>query len=313
MKLTRKQQLKIYKYYLGDFTIGGAMRSILPGRNDSKPSFVVFNSSYNEEKILWKDYAKPCDGTDAIALVCEMEGICRTQAYDFFEEVIDKELDDEFTVNETIKTEPTIEVKDYEDYELGYWAERYVDKDTLLSESIYAGKYIRYNSYTSLTSDIGNPMYFYLFNEQKTSWKAYKPLDKTGNKWKTHNIRDVIEGINTIPRSYDSLIIASSTKDRLAWKRFHPAVINPTAEGSFRNILLNFSELYLRFNNIYCIFDADNAGWESSQKLSSLTGGKIKAIKASKYTPFYCKDIDEMVVKHGPYVAKSFLEKANVL
>lgn len=312
MKLNKSDQIKIYKYYIDDLVInGGAIQSILPGRKDNHPSFAVFDSSYSD-KILWKDFAQPCDGTDAIALVCEMEGISRSQAYDFFKKVIKKHVNSD-VVTKVKKHEPELKLQEYLDYHLAYWAKRYQDKQTLIRENIFAGDYLAYNEYRVMESSPDFPMFVYMFDEKKKSWKAYSPNSNPNDKWKTNNLADVIEGINTIPETHDSLIIASSTKDRLAWKLAHPAVINPTGEGSYRNILLNFKDLFLRFPNIYVIFDADDAGWRSANKLSSLTGSKIKPINAAKFTPFYCKDIDDIVVEHGPSSPGIILKKLNII
>lgn len=315
MKLNLKQQMKIYAYYLEDDVVDkGAVRSVLPGRNDNRPSFVVFRSSYAENKILWKDYAKPCEGTDAIALICEMENMARNEAYDFFEQVIDKEVSDNIEYKPRRKLEPRLDLKPYEAFELEYWGKRYVDKKTLLTENIRAVMSLCYDEYCVGKSIPKSPMFAYLFDQDRTSWKTYRPFETDNDKkWKTYNISEVIEGMNTLPKNYESLIIASSTKDRLAWKKAHPAVINPTGEGNLRNIIRNFYDLSLRFQNIYCIFDADEAGWNNAQKLASMTGGKVIAINANEFTPFWLKDIDDITVRYGPDAPSRILKTLNII
>lgn len=313
--LSVQEDIKIYKYYLGEVEIGRPVKSILPNRKDDNPSFGLFKSKSG--RIYWKDFAKVQDGTDAISLIRAMEGLSsRAEAYDFYYKKIKSHVEEEVVkIKITQPKKPSIILKSYYDInDYAYWFKRYQTIDILREENIFAGKELRWENYVSDVSTTEDPIYFYVFNTNPLSFKMYRPLSKDKKKkWKSYNIDGIIEGYDTLPQSHNSLIIASSTKDRLAWKIAHGAVINPTSESSWRHILEKINEFYERFTNIYCIFDNDEAGIKSSRKLEELSGGKIMSIDTTLFTPKSCKDIDDIVVKYGASAPYRILKKLNII
>lgn len=231
-------------------------------------------------------------------------------------------------------------ITDFSNSDLNYWADYNISKELL--DEYRVKKLVSYMKDFSFvnysTSD--DPIYAYLFNnlwdEKDTACKLYRPktTDK-GNKWRTntnkyhiqgleqiYNDIKLIDGDNVIYKegnklflySYlanikrlrddlTTLVITKSLKDIMTLRSLGYWAIAPQAEG---NNIPNkvISMLDKTFDDIYILYDNDQAGMQASDKLSEKTG------YLQVYLPKeFAKDISDCVKDHGVQFTQDIIDK----
>jgi len=298
-----------------------------PFRNDGE--FGAFRFGYYKDKIFWKDFGglemNPAIGTyrDVLGFIMQREGFDnRKDADNFLVQLSDTEVYQNFlltrksrkpeivSLNKKVKDVPIPIVRSYwKQFELEYW--NFIDLRLLRKNRIFPCESLKYNGRTSghdITSTEKSPAFFYFF-DSKDSWKLYRPRESKKEKWKSNNIRNVIEGYNSLPRNGENLIITSSTKDRLTIKTYLGIDgINPTNETSWSNIEKKIREINERFKKVYVWLDADKAGRIGTRDICNKTN----------WTPIYpplhfkelgLKDQTEMLQNRDPNFLRTFWEE----
>src|SRR5690606_11198813 len=206
--LSKDQDLEVYRYYIGEVVPGKMYRSILPTRKDDNPSFGLFESAYID-RIRWMDFAFSGSGAYGIDLIRVMEGCSAEAAREFYYKNIRGQKVIRY-IKSVSKTYPVIYYRKdhYLDYEIRYWQDRYTEEAELKSEKIYGINSMLVDGRVIYNTSEQDPAFYYDF---ETGWKVYRPRAGKKDKWKSKDIAKVIEGWHSIPRIYDSLIIASST------------------------------------------------------------------------------------------------------
>jgi hypothetical protein len=212
---------------------------------------------------------------DAIGFVMQLEGLSREQAVDkiWRELVMDEGVKiTRKPIEKPVKFDYEINTQELRDWEVGYWKDNlHIYRDMLGFFDIESLKSLERLQRTIWKSTKSNPAYAYMFGEDGV-FKAYRPLDPDGDKFRGQNNGHIIEGWNQLPRSGEHLFIGSSLKDTVVTRKVGVLGCNPTSENSFRAILGKVREINARFKNVYILFDNDRAGREAAMYLAWMTG-----------------------------------------
>lgn len=183
---------------------------------------------------------------------------------------------------------------DWENFELDYWKDYHVYRDTLDKFNVYPCTAYWIGNIKWHYSKLKDPLFVYLHSEE--SWTGYRPLaiDKE-NKFRKYNISKHIMGLNNLPKLGKDLFITSSYKDIMVLDIINIPAIAPHTEKSLLDIEL-IKDLKLRFKNIYVAYDNDETGISSSIELTKNYGLKYWNVPKSCIG---CKDPSDLVKKEG--------------
>lgn len=148
-----------------------------------------------------------------------------------------------------------------------------------------------------------NPIFIYDLGGEK--YKVYRPLNPTkkGKFFSNANEFD-IQGMNQLPDKGEKLIVTSSLKDVMVLSEIGYNAIAPQGEGI--NIPENVVDhLYACFNDIFVLYDSDEAGYKYSDKISKRYGFNPIHIPNEYNT----KDISDFSKKFGLKKTKLLIEK----
>lgn len=108
--------------------------------------------------------------------------------------------------------------------------------------------------------------YFGIDNNTKLQrWKCYNPFGNKYNKWKTNCGNNIIQGYLQLPKTGKILIITKSLKDVIVLYKLGIPAIAPQAENHLLSKKV-IADLKTRFDNIFVLFDNDEAGLKGSEK-----------------------------------------------
>lgn len=254
-----------------------------PLRKDNKPSF-GFN--YNGKNIRWKDMATGERG-GIYDLLSKLWGLKYNEVlYKIYKDIYEgnkgnKEIHinsaDSCRTAKVNYADSTINVKrrEWEQHDLEYWREFGITKEWLEFADIYpiSHKIVTKNGRT-YTFAAEKYAYAYVeFKEGKTTIKIYQPLVKDkSKKWFNKHDRSVISLWTKIPKEGKAVCICSSVKDALClWSNTGLPAIATQGEGYTMSDTA-IAELKRRFENIFVLFDNDEAGIKDGIILSEATG-----------------------------------------
>lgn len=284
-----------------------------PLRKDDIPSFGVY---FYRGNLFFKDFR--IGSGDCIKFVSLLQGISYTEAirqiaYDFNLEdkynlgeyrpksqligVYNKSIDPEIV--ETYKL-INIQKREWRDYDLKFWAQWSINKETLEFYNMFPISFIFING------DIFPvDKYAYAHREIKdgiVTYKIYQPYSEYF-KWISNHNKSIHQGYTQLPKTGDLLIITKSIKDVMSIysNTFIPSVsvINETVD-----IKPSVMEEYKsRFKEIIILFDNDEAGIKQSFKYQSMYDLPFILIPKE----YDCKDFTDLVKKVGINKSKEIL------
>lgn len=250
---------EIYAKLLGgDIVIGEKLCSPLPPK-DEHPSFWLFRG--DDGSILWHD-ARLSGKYDrrAIGLAVKMWDCSYGEAY--------RRLDTCPTPAISINEKPTpkrgVVAGELEEWEMPFWEQHSTTKRTLSRLSIKGLRGFYVDGRYMYRSERDNAKYVYICGSN--SYQMYKPFEDRLYRFRGHNLKNVLFGYNSLESGGD-LVITSSMKDVVMFYNIGVKAIAPTSEGVFSGIRDKYSELRLRFDNIFVIFDNDKKGREATNML----------------------------------------------
>jgi len=154
--------------------------------------------------------------------------------------------------------------RDMQNYDKEYWNSFY----------IYSGIVELYNVKSCAISFINNniwltgcnhlPLFVY---EYQHGCKLYSPKHKRSKKWLCNVNKNTIDSIETLPNKIDKLVITSSKKDGLILATHGYWQVSFLSESVIPDTL---ALLLTRCDEVYCLYDNDDAGRKGTNKLCSL-------------------------------------------
>lgn len=213
----------------------------------------------------------------------------------------------------SLKAQPKLQIRgNFKTYEWDWWS--FIDRRLLKTYQIYPCHSLVYVKGDHIGPELGStessPAFCYIFDIANESWKAYRPFERGLSKWKSNNLKGVIEGYNQLPLSSERLIITSSTKDVLTIRTYLKEwAIAPTGETAWGTILSKARELNSRFKHIIIWLDGDSTGNLQTRLLSQKTNWD------AIYTPKWfkdnkVKDQTEMVLNGSPLFLQEFYARS---
>lgn len=264
-----------FEFYLGVSVKKGLFCSPNIIRVDHKPTCAFYKDS--KGTLYFKDFAGPSfDFVGAVMHIhaCTYPQALRIIANDFgiinsprLEKNIAKIEYSGKILKETEKAIIQVEVQDFTEKELTWWASFGISLLTLNKFKVYSIRSVFLNGTYFNSSSESSPIYGYYggFNTNGDElWRLYMPTKRNyrfmsnweGTHW---------QGMKQLPRDGNHCIFSKSMKDLMVLHEFGFISIAPTSE----NILISegrFNRLQSKYNNIVVFFDNDLAGVKGAHK-----------------------------------------------
>lgn len=275
--LGKVSQWDLWRYYLPGAKIGGSFKS--PLRKDESPSASLFIASSGD--ILLKDFRL---GTFNIWTFLQ------TRYHLTFHEVL-MAINNDFNLHLVAKptfTNPTMEIfgivtnekletnnevtniqikkRNWNEVDCKYWGQYGLDLDYLTEKKVIPLDNFWVNGKLIYWYSAVNPAYSYEFGKGKR--KIYMPLSKKF-RFLTNAGEYIIQGIDDIPQSSNTLIITKAYKDVLLLDNLGYHAIAPQSESTGIPVNLTL-DLLTRFRKIYLLYDNDETGRKYSNKICGL-------------------------------------------
>ena len=278
-----------------------SIRSIF-NQNDKTPSMMVY--LHDNNKYKFNDFSTGISG-DAVDLIQHLYKLSNRQ--DAFRKTMDLWESGEcegYVVTELIK--PVSEVSDFKvrqwnTNDVAFWTQYKLGSDDLTHHNIKPLSEYTYRTTrgTEVTESIFSEAYCYgYFTNKGILYKIYNPKKKRGKFMK---VRDYIQGHEQLEYKHDWLIILSSLKDLMTFKKLRLPIecVAPDSE----NTMLTLRQIdYYRekYKMVTILFDNDEAGKKSAAKYYDLHKIPCTSFDVEK-------DIADCVKEHGLKNTRLFL------
>lgn len=306
----------IYRFYIGDFTLGRAIHS--PLRKDENPSFCVKMSS-KSGNIYHIDYAKDDIKGDCFDFVQQMYGLN-------FDQALKKVAQDFGIIDGTEKYKKIVSTeakekalarpkhihiitRNFSEEELAYWSEYHLTKEDLVRDRIvFAIKQLRISR--KVIPNYDKTLRFgYYFNP---FWKVYRPLMPKDKKWIFNNTpNDTMYGLENI-REGEDILVTKSVKDYLVLRKVFPNVCGVQHESVGAINKTNIELLQKKCKNVYIFFDNDEVGVRSCTYYNQF-GFNYVNIPKKYHEENRIKDPSDFVKAFGFDALKDFLAQKSIL
>lgn len=273
----------IYRFYLGNFTIGKSFKS--PFHRDRHPSFSVRRSKTSGE-LYHIDYSHGEYTGSCFKLVMQLWNLS-------FEEALEK-VDNDFGLGigggrtrDYVKIcsqweEPPAEKKKYCHIlvvtrpmtlsELSYWNQYHLSADDLKRGEVYGIQKVYMNRRLAPNYSRGPQFAYRSEIEGKDHWKIYRPKAVKGEKFFPNNIpTHYIEDLERM-RGAEKTLVTKSRKDRMVCRKILDTVCS-TQNESPGSILDEDAEfLQSECGKIFIGFDNDEPGKKASRHYTATYG-----------------------------------------
>lgn len=253
-----------------------------PMRRDNNPSLGFYIT--DTDKVCYRDFATNKHGT-LIEFLCEYFNINKEKLYKKIYKEITENTDIPTTRITSIYSETKsknnpkdstlqVKIRDWNKKDKIYWESYGVPIKWLEWANVYPISHTIFN--------VGNQEYvfvsdeyayaFFEYKENNTTIKVYQPYNTKGKKWINKSDKSVLGLWTRVPPTGETICICSSLKDSLCLSANTgiPAIY---VQGEGYGISKTAQkDLKMRYENVYILFDNDEAGITHSQNLSKSTG-----------------------------------------
>lgn len=271
-KLTEEQ---IFSYY-----IGSAVKSKKLFRSKLRIDHMPTCSFYRNGKgtLIYKDFATGeslnCFGYVMALFKCDYITALRIIANDFHlleDKTLIKNkgkiISKDFKIEEKEFTKIQVEVQEFTELELKWWAKYGISKEILKKYNVYSCKHVFLNNQLIAKSQQHSPIFGYYGKKYQglELWRCYFPKSKSNRflgNWSTKKI----QGYEQLPKSGNLLCITKSMKDVMCLNSLGVPAIAPNSETQFISDVI-LEDLKKRFKYIIILFDNDQTGISFMNKL----------------------------------------------
>tara|TARA_R100000951_G_scaffold11134_3_gene9265 strand:+ start:1926 stop:2927 length:1002 start_codon:yes stop_codon:yes gene_type:complete len=298
----------IFEYYLGlaEKLTGQDVKMLsIFNKSDKDPSFFIYYSN-TSNKYKFKDFSANKHG-DSIELVKELFNYERrfdavmkvTKDYNDFVMNNGHYSIDEFKIRAKYQVKSFV-LRNWTKVDEKYWMKYKINSKLLDQYNVQP-----LSSYTLEREDLkdkieikGITIYGY-FRKDGSLYKLYQPLNL---KKKFLKVKDYIQGVDQLTFEVPYLIICSSLKDGLAFKKLgfkNAEFIAPHSENSVlpERVIKKFKDAY---TNVCTLFDNDEPGINAMLKYKELYNIPGAHLKVEK-------DLADCVATHGIKNTREFL------
>ena len=303
----------IYRYYMGDFTIGRSFCN--SHRGDRNPSMVIYVGQAGH--LFHRDYADerfrggPFDLVMQIYPGMNYDAALRRVATDFG--IVDAASEDYKKIVSQYN-KPVIDMKrhaliqvnarKWEKADLDYWAAYGITYEQLREEEIYCVKQWSLNR-RRMHIGKGELCFAYRYNE---GFKVYYPTrTKDEGKWTTNISTSTVENLDAL-KGASRVLITKAKKDRMVLSRYFPTVLSVQNES--RACFTPEFLLALEGKEVWINFDSDEPGVKNCKIVTEEFG--FKYINIPKlYLP--TKDFADLYKQEGEKPITDYLKQKGLI
>jgi hypothetical protein len=299
----------VYKYYIGEFTIGQSRKS--PFHKDNNPSFGIY---MKDGKLYHKDFADDVYRGDAINLVEQLYSLDMNKAI--------KKIAKDFGITEG-KDESAritsqyvkpfmdqkkhsfiqVTVRKFNQADGNYWKQFGITSAQLKEDNVYPLKeaWINRHRCPVLKDELA---YVYRYDE---GYKLYFPNRPKEDRWKSNIPLTIVENKKVI-QGADRVIITKSKKDRLVLSRYLDNVIN--VQNETRACFTESFVEELSGKEVWINYDSDEAGVKNCIRITEEFKYNYINVPRS-YLPI--KDFADLYRVHGEEALLNELKSKNLI
>lgn len=314
--LSRIPEERILTHYLGLPIRKGLYKS--PLRKDERPTCAFYRSRTNN-RIMFKDFGNGFCG-DFVSIVmckfnCSYYKALQIIANDFG--IINRQ---DMTKNRArmqydgIQFEDTgsaviqVEIRDWQQYELDWWAKYGIQLSTLKKFKVFSCKnvFLNGNLFEMVLDKQLVFGYYGGIKQDIEQWRIYHP-QKTKYKWISNWKNHQIQGAHMLPKQGgDLLVITKSLKDVMCLYEYGITAIAPCSENEFLTDT-QYQKVKSKFNHIVLLWDNDYAGVSNAWKIRK-AHSDIKVMFIPKSSG--CKDFSDYRKAHGDKKTQELIKQA---
>lgn len=286
-------------------------------RNDNHPTVSLYRS--RNGSLLYKDFGSDFCG-DCFVFVAALFKVSYQEALKIiandFNIINNSKLqvhpaEIKYTgtkFSESKETEIQVEIRDFKDYELRWWARYGITEKTLKKFNVFSCKNIWLNS-NVFHYEKDNQLVFGYYGGIRSNierWRIYYPRQKVykfiGN-WKSI----MLQGAHQLPKQGgDYLVITKSLKDVMVLYELGIPAIAPCSEHIFMTDK-QYEKLCDKFNHIICCYDNDLPGIQGLNKIHKSHPELKVCFIPRKYN---AKDISDFYKLYGKDKTLELINKA---
>lgn len=301
--LNRVSEEKLMEHYLGVPVKKGLLKS--PLRKDNRPTCAFYRSK-RSGRLIFKDFAGffagdfvsvvmykfNCSYGKALQIIANDFGIIQNKNLQVNEPLI-KYSNTKF--EDTTDAIIQAEIKDFEQYELDWWAKFGIDLQILKKFKVFSCKNVFLNNnlfhlYKDKQLVFG---YFGGIREDIERWRIYFPGNKKYkfiSNWKSFRL----QGSHMLPKTGEYLVVTKSLKDVMTLYSLSISAIAPISENCFLSES-QYNRLKERFKYIVLLYDNDRPGLRSMVSIKKKFPEVIPVWIPWKYN---AKDISDFYAKY---------------
>lgn len=313
--LSRIPEERILTHYLGLPIRKGLYKS--PLRKDERPTCAFYRSRTNN-RIMFKDFGNGFCG-DFVSIVmckfnCSYYKALQIIANDFG--IINRQ---DMTKNrarmqydgtqfeDTGSAVIQVEIRDWQQYELDWWAKYGIQLSTLKKFKVFSCKnvFLNGNLFEMVLDKQLVFGYYGGIKQDIEQWRIYHP-QKTKYKWISNWKNHQIQGAHMLPKQGgDLLVITKSLKDVMCLYEYGITAIAPCSENEFLTDT-QYQKVKNKFKHIFLLYDSDEPGRKATKKIINNHPDLIPLFipPCSK-----CKDFSDYRKKYGHDRTKRLVEK----
>jgi len=310
---SRISDYDVYKYYIGDFTIGQVRKS--PFRKDNNPSFSIYMKN---GKLQHNDFADDRYRGDCIDLVQQLFNLDTKKATQKIAKDFGiAEGKDESARITSQYTKPFIDQKrhsfiqvstrTWKKEDAAYWVQFGISKEQLKAEEVYPLKEVFINR-KKVRTDKDELFYAYRYEE---GFKIYFPNRPKGERWFSNIPLTKVENIKILDEYNPSVVLLTkSKKDRLVLSKYFPYVLN--VQNETRSCFTPGFVEKLKDRIVWINYDSDEAGVKNCIRITTEFG--YRYINVPKvYLEEGIKDFADLFRAHGEEAVINSLKEKGLL
>ena len=299
----------VYRYYIGEFTIGQSRKS--PFHKDNNPSFSVY---MRDGKIQHRDHSDDTFRGDCINLVeqlynLDIKAALMKIAKDFgIEDGKDESarITSQYVkpfIDQKRHSFIQVTVRKFNQADGNYWKQFGITSAQLKEDNVYPLKEAWINKHRCpvLKDELA---YVYRYDE---GYKLYFPNRPKDERWKSNIPLTIVENRKII-QGADRIIITKSKKDRLVLSRYLDNVIN--VQNETRACFTESFVEELRGKEVWINYDSDDAGVKNCIKITEEFKYNYINVPRS-YLPI--KDFADLYRVHGEKVLIETLKSKDLV
>lgn len=266
--LSRLSEEQIFSFYIGsEIRSKKLFRSKL--RNDKNPTCSLYRSKSGA--LIYKDFATnqhlncfayvmelfKCDYHTALKIIANDFNIVHNSSYT---KNRGKVISKDFRIEEKEFSKIQVEVQDFTELELKWWAKYGITLDILKKYNVYSCKHVFLNGQIIAKSQQHCPIFGYYGKKYQGNelWKIYFPKRKEYRFIGNYPSRKM-QGYEQLPKTGKICVITKSQKDCMTLYSLGIPACAPNSETVIPNEAI-IDDLKKRFKYIICLWDNDYTG-----------------------------------------------------